>query len=87
MKGYEFQVYPTESCPKSQTEWDERSLALNCTKKNGYMCFPNEKFTELLEFCYFIYSIKIDKGYFNYDKLYLIFKDLFDLLNLKHVLS
>lgn len=25
---------------------------MNCSKTNGYMCIPNESFTELLEFCY-----------------------------------
>lgn len=47
-----FPVYPTEFCPRNQTEWDKRSSDMNCNETNSYMCVPNEKFTELLEFCY-----------------------------------
>ncbi|XP_052692497.1 uncharacterized protein LOC128170765 [Crassostrea angulata] len=52
LEGYKFPVYSTELCPRNQTEWNERSVALNCTDKNGYLCLPNENITELLEFCY-----------------------------------
>lgn len=52
LDGYEFPVYSTEFCPRNQTEWDERSSAINCNKTNGYMCLPNEQRTELIEFCY-----------------------------------
>lgn len=52
LKGYNFPVYSTERCPGNETEWNQRSSALNCTEKRGYMCFPNQNFTELLEFCY-----------------------------------
>lgn len=47
-----FPVYPTEFCPSNKTEWDKRSSDMNCNETNSYMCVPNEKFTELLEFCY-----------------------------------
>ncbi|XP_052703932.1 uncharacterized protein LOC128180109 [Crassostrea angulata] len=52
LKGYEFPVYSTKKCPGNQAEWINRSSAINCTEKNGYMCTPNENFTDLLEFCY-----------------------------------
>lgn len=47
-----FPVYPTEFCPSNKTEWDKRSSDMNCNETNSYMCVPNERFTELLEFCY-----------------------------------
>lgn len=47
-----FQVNKTKSCPRNQTEWNKRSHDMNCSKTNGYICVPNESFTELLEFCY-----------------------------------
>eukprot|EP00105_Crassostrea_gigas_P037350 XP_019921498.1 PREDICTED: uncharacterized protein LOC105325316 isoform X3 [Crassostrea gigas] len=52
LDGYKFPVYSTEFCPRNQTEWDERSSAINCTENNGYMCLPNQQRTELIEFCY-----------------------------------
>lgn len=52
LDGYDFPVYSTKSCPRNQTEWNQRSSSINCTEKNGYLCLPNENFTELLEFCY-----------------------------------
>uniref|UniRef100_A0A8W8IGF4 Novel STAND NTPase 3 domain-containing protein n=1 Tax=Magallana gigas TaxID=29159 RepID=A0A8W8IGF4_MAGGI len=52
LDGYQFPVYSTQFCPRNQTEWNERSSAINCTEENGYLCFPNEKFTQLLEFCH-----------------------------------
>lgn len=47
-----FPVFRTKSCPSNQTEWEKRSSEMNCTDNNSYMCVPNEKFTELLEFCF-----------------------------------
>lgn len=48
---YKFPVYTTKLCPQNQNEWKERSSFFNCSG-SSYMCFPNENFTELLEFCY-----------------------------------
>lgn len=62
LDGYDFRVYTTEFCPKNQTEWNERSSAINCTESNGYMCVTNDNITELLEFCYFDHHILIEKG-------------------------
>uniref|UniRef100_A0A8W8IFX1 Uncharacterized protein n=1 Tax=Magallana gigas TaxID=29159 RepID=A0A8W8IFX1_MAGGI len=62
LDGYKFPVYSTEVCPRNQTEWNERSSAINCTKDNGYLCFPNKKLTQLLEFCHKNRFIWIEKG-------------------------
>lgn len=62
LDGYKFPVYLTQFCPRNQTEWNERSSAINCTKDNGYLCFPNEKFTQLLEFCHSARFIWIQEG-------------------------
>lgn len=62
LEGYKFPVYATDSCPRNQTLWKERSAALNCTEKNGFACLPNDDFTELLEFCYIYSKIRIQKG-------------------------
>lgn len=62
LKGYEFPVYTTKLCPRNKTQWNKRSVALNCTESNGYVCIPNEHFTELLEFCYFASKMLIVKG-------------------------
>ncbi|XP_065927658.1 uncharacterized protein [Magallana gigas] len=62
LNGYKFPVYTTESCPRNQTEWSERSSAINCTESNGYLCLPSEDLAELLEFCYFDPLILIEKG-------------------------
>lgn len=62
LDGYKFPVYTTESCPRNQTEWSERSSAINCTQSHGYLCLPSENLTELLEFCYFDHQILIEKG-------------------------
>lgn len=62
LDGYKFPVYSTQSCPLNQTEWSERSSTLNCSKRNGYMCLPNQNFTELLEFCYTERLIRIQEG-------------------------
>lgn len=61
LDGYEFSVYSTEFCPKNQEEWNLRSSAINCTSTNGYMCLPNDNFTELLEFCYIYPRILIQE--------------------------
>lgn len=52
MDGHKFPVYKTTSCPRNKLEWIKRSFVLNCIDQNGYMCLPNEMFTELVEFCY-----------------------------------
>uniref|UniRef100_A0A8W8NMA8 Novel STAND NTPase 3 domain-containing protein n=1 Tax=Magallana gigas TaxID=29159 RepID=A0A8W8NMA8_MAGGI len=52
LNGYKFPVYSTPFCPRDESEWDKRSTVLNCNKTHGYTCLPNEKLTELLEFCY-----------------------------------
>lgn len=62
LDGYEFPVYTTNVCPRNQTEWDERSSAINCNETNGYMCTPNQEFTVLLEFCYVLPFIWIQEG-------------------------
>uniref|UniRef100_A0A8W8KM51 POU domain protein n=1 Tax=Magallana gigas TaxID=29159 RepID=A0A8W8KM51_MAGGI len=60
--GYDFPVYRTDSCPSNQNEWNKRSSDINCNDKNGYMCMPNEHFTELLEFCYKVPYLTIEEG-------------------------
>lgn len=62
LNGYEFPVYTTKLCPRNKTQWNERSVALNCTESHGYVCIPNEHFTDLLEFCYFASKMLIVKG-------------------------
>lgn len=62
LDGYQFPVFQTESCPRNEIEWTGRSSVLNCTKSNGYMCMPSEKFTTLLEFCYKYNRLAIPKG-------------------------
>lgn len=62
LDGYKFPVYSTPFCPRDESEWNNRSSALNCNETNGYTCLPNEKFTELLEFCYTATFIWIQKG-------------------------
>nr|XP_022337090.1 uncharacterized protein LOC111133218 isoform X3 [Crassostrea virginica] len=61
--GYTFPVYMTEHCPRNETEFNERSSAINCTRSYSYACFPNEKLTLLLEFCYPNASISIQKDH------------------------
>lgn len=51
LNSHKFPVYTTKLCPQNQNEWKERSSFFNCSG-SSYMCFPNEHFTELLEFCY-----------------------------------
>lgn len=63
LEGYKFPVYSTSFCPRSKTEWENRSNAINCTARSGYMCMPNENLTELLEFCYTEPGLWILKGY------------------------
>lgn len=62
LEGYRFPVYSTEFCPRNQTEWNERSSGINCNRSNGYMCVPNENFTQLLEFCNEYPLILIEEG-------------------------
>lgn len=62
LDGYQFPVFQTESCPRNEIEWTRRSSVLNCTKSNGYMCMPSEKFTTLLEFCYSQDKLVIENG-------------------------
>lgn len=62
LDGYQFPVYTTKICPRNQTERENRLSALHCTDFNGYLCVPNENFTELLEFCYSSYKITIQPG-------------------------
>lgn len=66
LDGYKFPVFSTQSCPLNQTEWSERSSALNCSERNGYMCLPNQHLTELLEFCYTERLIRIQEGIYTY---------------------
>lgn len=58
----QFPVYTTESCPRNQSEWNKRSSAINCSAANGYMCLPNDQFTELQEFCYKLPRLAVTKG-------------------------
>lgn len=62
LDGYNFPVYSTEICPRNETEWNKRSSAIGCNETNGYLCFPNEKFTQLLEFCHTASFIWIQEG-------------------------
>lgn len=62
LSGYEFPVFSTKVCPRNQSEWSERSAAINCTEDNGYMCLSNEFFTELVEFCYITPFLWMQEG-------------------------
>lgn len=62
LDGYKFPVNTTPFCPRNETEWNERSFAMNCTESNGYTCLPNQDLTELLEFCYLHPFIWIQDG-------------------------
>lgn len=62
LEGYRYQVYSTELCPRNQTEWNERSSAINCNETNGYMCVPNNNLNQLLEFCHEDPFIWIQEG-------------------------
>lgn len=62
LDGYKFPVYSTDFCPRNQLEWDKRSTTINCNETNGYMCVPNDNFTELIEFCYIHPFLLIQKG-------------------------
>ncbi|XP_078310354.1 uncharacterized protein LOC111135873 isoform X4 [Crassostrea virginica] len=59
LKGYKFPVYTTETCPRNETEWNERSAVFFCRGESSYACLPNENITELLEFCYPLEVISI----------------------------
>lgn len=67
--GYKFPVYSTAFCPRNESEWIERSSALNCNKSNGYTCLPNENFDQLLEYCYIVPVERIQKGKKKYFEL------------------
>lgn len=60
--GFKFSVYPTDFCPRNQMEWNKRSLAINCSEDNGYLCLPNNDLTVLLELCFERHHILIEKG-------------------------
>ena len=60
--GFNYPAYTTDFCPRSKNEWDERSAKLGCTEEKSYACFPNEEFTQLLEFCYPLPRISIPQG-------------------------
>nr|XP_022289105.1 uncharacterized protein LOC111101098 [Crassostrea virginica] len=62
LDGYKFPVFTTEFCPRNKTEWTKRSSVYNCTGKSSYACFPNHNISELIEFCFPIPIIPIDKG-------------------------
>ncbi|XP_065941925.1 uncharacterized protein [Magallana gigas] len=68
LDGYKFPVYSTPFCPQNESEWAKRSSVLNCNETNGFTCLPNEKLTELLEFCYTQRWILIEEGYCLYLK-------------------
>lgn len=77
LEGYEFPVYSTKVCPRNQSEWSNRSSAINCTESNGYMCIPNENITDLLEFCYIYPRILIQKGIIVNNILLTLFRSVF----------
>ncbi|XP_078310484.1 uncharacterized protein LOC144618403 [Crassostrea virginica] len=62
LDGYKFPVYTTEFCPRNKTEWEARSSEFNCNEDSSYACLPNENITELLQFCYPLQIISIEKG-------------------------
>ncbi|XP_078328556.1 uncharacterized protein LOC144617683 [Crassostrea virginica] len=62
LDGYRFPVWTTTFCPRNKTEWDVRSSTFNCNSTSSYACLPNEHLTELLEFCYPLQVISIQKG-------------------------
>lgn len=79
---YKFPVYSTPFCPQNESEWGKRSSVLNCNETNGYTCLPNEKRTELLEFCYTQRLILIEEGTWYYiHKIFQLQKDKFMLAN------
>ena len=55
-------VYGTTSCPKSLSEWNKRSVFINCKNKGGYMCAPDETLMELYEFCYMFENTGLIEG-------------------------
>uniref|UniRef100_A0A8W8M656 Novel STAND NTPase 3 domain-containing protein n=1 Tax=Magallana gigas TaxID=29159 RepID=A0A8W8M656_MAGGI len=76
--GYKFPVYSTPFCPRNESEWNNRSLALNCNNTNGYTCLPNEKLTELVEFCYTVPWIWIEEGFCLYLKTKVSYVDAYN---------
>nr|XP_022297566.1 uncharacterized protein LOC111106962 [Crassostrea virginica] len=49
---YDFEVFPVETCPQSNEEWNARSNVQKCNKTHGYQSVPNKHLTSLIEFCY-----------------------------------
>lgn len=78
LNGYKFPVYSTKHCPRNQADWNERSVAINCTEENGYVCLPNENITVLIEFCYIHPFILIQEGKYTEHKFF--FVKMFDKL-------
>ncbi|XP_078310793.1 uncharacterized protein LOC144618504 [Crassostrea virginica] len=62
LPGYSFPVFSTDMCPRSKTEYNERSAILKCAYNESYACLPNEHFTMLLEFCYYLEVLSIQEG-------------------------
>lgn len=85
LNGYKFPVYSTKHCPRNQADWNERSIAINCTEENGYVCLPNENITVLLEFCYIHPFILIQEGKYTEHK-FLFFLNVWQVMqnNSKH---
>lgn len=61
LDGYEFPVYSADFCPRNRNEMEERSSAISCKESDYYMCIPDEKFINLLEFCYVQSSFTVPK--------------------------
>lgn len=45
-------MYNATSCPDNKDDFLNRSMAINCTEENPYMCLPNKGLTEILEICH-----------------------------------
>lgn len=58
----EHPIHNATTCPKNQSEFNERSAAINCTHTDEYLCLPNEMFSEFFEFCFPLTPIGIKKG-------------------------
>nr|XP_022303896.1 uncharacterized protein LOC111111298 [Crassostrea virginica]XP_022303897.1 uncharacterized protein LOC111111298 [Crassostrea virginica] len=52
LDGYNFPVYTTSTCPANEMEHQVRSMKINCSDTNLYICVPCKNFTYLCEFCY-----------------------------------
>lgn len=62
LDGYEFRVYSAVFCPRNENEMEQRSSAISCSKSDYYMCIPDEKFMNLLEFCYVESAFPVPNG-------------------------